>query len=75
MAGDGKDPETKKPQTENANTETRTKGTGEGGRGGSQKPPRSQNLFAADFLNVVHLADINVSRRRLGLREETIGYN
>ena len=38
---------------------TRTKGTGEGGRGGSQQTTnnkqqtRSQNLFAADFLTIV----------------------
>ena len=76
MAGEGKDPETRKPQTENANTETTKKGTGKGGRGGSQKKTtRSQNLFAADFLTIVDLADIDGSRRQSGLREETIGYN
>ena len=63
MAGEGKDPETRTPQTENATPKTRTKGTGtgEGGRGGSRQTTnnkqqtRSQSLFAADFLTIANI--------------------
>jgi len=54
MAGEGKDPETR--NTKSANTQTRTEGRGGGerrrGKGREPRPPRSQNLFAADFLTI-----------------------
>ena len=59
MAGEGKDPETRTPQTENTNTENKDEGDRRRGRGGSQQTTnnkqqtRSQNLFAADFLTIV----------------------
>ena len=65
-------------ETANRKRKHRNNQEGDRQRGEGREPKkttRSQNLFAADFLTIVDLADINGSRRQLGLREETIGYN
>jgi len=48
VAGEGKDPETRTPQTENATPKTRTKGTGtgEGGRGREPTDNKQQTTNA-----------------------------